>query len=149
MRIRYKAPSGPSTLEDIPETASVSDLLAAIRTATGYNDVTVKYGWPPRPLSATEDKDKGVKELGLHKESLIVASAETAAVGAYSQTTAPLSTQVLSEKFEGRADTGAGGGSGVVDQGVSVKIPDNGSELGESISSIVDRIPLSSWRTKC
>ncbi|KAH7018342.1 uncharacterized protein B0I36DRAFT_335798 [Microdochium trichocladiopsis] len=128
MRLRYKAPSGGGTLDISDDAATVGDLLTAIRAATGYVDVTVKYGWPPKALTA-EQSGESCLSLGLQRESLTVVPAEGASApvpSASVQTPNPAGTSTPSASAPGEAKKGGGG---VEDQGVSVKIPENGSEL--------------------
>ncbi|KXJ89334.1 hypothetical protein Micbo1qcDRAFT_165386 [Microdochium bolleyi] len=132
MRLRYKAPAGGGTLE-LDDTATVGDLLAAIRAATAYDDVTVKYGWPLKALSS-EQAGESCLSLGLQRESLTVVPAEGASNAAAAASSA--GAQGAGEGASGAQPPAAGrdapkkaGLGGVEDQGVSVKIPENGSEL--------------------
>ena len=70
MRLRYKAPSGGRTLE-LDDAATVSQLLEAIKQATGESEVTIKYGWPPQALSL-DQPDTSLQSLGLQRESLTI-----------------------------------------------------------------------------
>ncbi|KAI0127955.1 hypothetical protein BJ170DRAFT_683777 [Xylariales sp. AK1849] len=76
IKIRYKAPSGGGTL-DLDENATVGKLFDAIREKTDTSDVTIKYGWPPKALSADQGEES-VVSLNLHRESLTVVLPETA-----------------------------------------------------------------------
>jgi len=144
MKIRYKAPNGPGTL-DLPngDDATVEDLLDAIRAATGRDessDVTIKYGWPPKALTL-EQGDETCKSLGLQRESLTVVfpdsngGAATAkggdvpgkASGSAGSWAGP-DLGAAPGRESGDA-IGNGGMKTVADQGVSVKIPENNSEL--------------------
>ena len=49
MRTRLRAPGGASTLQ-LPDDATVSDLIAQIKEKTSLSNFDVKYGYPPRPL---------------------------------------------------------------------------------------------------
>ncbi|KAI4592483.1 ubiquitin-specific protease otu1 [Pestalotiopsis sp. 9143b] len=78
LKIRYRAPSGPGTL-DLASDATVAQLFDAIRQATNTARVAVKYGWPPRALDLDSQADASVASLNLHRESLTVVPTETAA----------------------------------------------------------------------
>ncbi|KAI1847690.1 hypothetical protein JX266_006185 [Neoarthrinium moseri] len=77
IKIRYKAPSGGGTL-DLDDTATVGQLFDALKEKTVSSDITIKYGWPPKALAA-DQVETSVVSLNLHRESLTVVPAETAA----------------------------------------------------------------------
>ncbi|KAJ1324334.1 ubiquitin thioesterase OTU1 [Microdochium nivale] len=125
MKLRYKAPAGGGTL-DLDDSATVGELLAAIRLATGHDDVTVKYGWPPRALSGAQQGAESCQSLGLQRESLTVVPAEGASMATAAAAPAASSAGAAAPSSSSNAPKKS---SGVEDQGVSVKIPENGSEL--------------------
>ena len=117
LRIRYKAPTGPGTVE-LPEDATVAQLFAALKEKTS-SDVTIKYGWPPKALSESEGIST-LKSLNLHRESLtvILPEAESApAPAAASDEPGPISLKKAEKKGPG-------------DQNVSVRMP-SGTYLGK------------------
>ncbi|KAK9789064.1 hypothetical protein SCARD494_09263 [Seiridium cardinale] len=87
LKIRYRAPSGPGTL-DLEDDATVKQLFDAIKEKTSSTDVTIKYGWPPKPLDA-ETFGASVVSLNLHRESLTVVPAEIAAPSPAPSTSQP------------------------------------------------------------
>ncbi|KAF3059567.1 putative ubiquitin thioesterase otu1 protein [Daldinia childiae] len=76
MKIRFKAPSGGGTLE-LDDASTVDQLLESIKSSTGFADVTVKYGWPPKPLTADQGQ-LSAQSLNLHRENLTVVPKEDA-----------------------------------------------------------------------
>ncbi|KAH9904579.1 OTU-domain-containing protein [Xylariomycetidae sp. FL2044] len=125
MRIRYRAPSGPSTLE-LHDTATVADLLDALKNATGYHDVTVKYGWPPRPIQP-DQAGLQVQSLSLHRENLTVEPTESAAAAAAPLAAAPTPSK---PSKPATATPTPSKGKNKQDKNFTVPIPETGSWLG-------------------
>jgi hypothetical protein len=66
---------------------TVSQFLQLIKDKTGYEEFTVKDGWPPRDLDLSNPEQRSLASLGLDGKSLMVQatailSAETAAKAA-------------------------------------------------------------------
>ncbi|KAI2602694.1 OTU-domain-containing protein [Hypoxylon sp. NC1633] len=128
MKIRYKAPSGGTTLE-LEDDATVSQLIESLKSSTGFADVTVKYGWPPKALSANQD-DVSLRSLGLQRENLTVVPIESAPT--------PVALAVEESQFiqQGPVETAlpdlqssVGKNGGIKDQSISVHMPETGSTL--------------------
>lgn len=77
LKIRYKAPTGPGTL-DLADDATVKQLFDAVKEKTATTDITIKYGWPPKSLEIGQ-YNASVVLLNLQRESLTIVPAETAA----------------------------------------------------------------------
>ncbi|KAI0122325.1 OTU-domain-containing protein [Daldinia grandis] len=136
MKIRFKAPSGGGTL-DLDDVSTVDQLLESIKSSTGFTDVTVKYGWPPKALSA-DQAQLSAQSLGLHRESLTVVPKEDASAAAAQNTPAipepavatttppaaalPSHQSSLPSKKKSK-------GQGIKDQNISVAMPETGSTL--------------------
>ncbi|KAI5925605.1 hypothetical protein F4810DRAFT_659258 [Camillea tinctor] len=118
MKLRYRSPSGGGTLE-LDDAATVSQLLAALRTSTGFTDVIVKYGWPPRALNGTDQASATLQSLGLQRESLTVVPDESAASVAETR-----AAENIADAYAREAAT-----KGVKDQNISVPLPENNSRL--------------------
>ncbi|KAI1207758.1 OTU-domain-containing protein [Annulohypoxylon truncatum] len=118
MKIRYRAPSGPGALE-LDDDATVNQLLEALKSSTGLDDLTVKYGWPPKALS-TDEGGVSLQSLGLHREMLTIAPLEKAS------TVAKEEPQAIIPDL----DSSEGKGRGVKDQQISVFMPESNSTLG-------------------
>ncbi|KAL0936709.1 ubiquitin thioesterase otu1 [Colletotrichum truncatum] len=88
MRARYKGPGGTGVVS-LGDDATVGQLFDEIKTQTGINDFTLKFGWPLQTLSL-EQKDANAKELGLNGQSFTIEPApsqrQTPATSAASQT---------------------------------------------------------------
>ncbi|KAI0599678.1 hypothetical protein F4775DRAFT_105480 [Biscogniauxia sp. FL1348] len=123
MKLRYKAPSGGGTVE-LGDAATVSQLLDALRASTGYTDVIVKYGWPPRALGA-DQAGATLQSLGLHRESLTVVPDES--TSAATAATAAAETRGAENVADAYARQAAP--KGVRDQNISVPMPENNSWL--------------------
>lgn len=72
MRARYKGPSGTGVLQ-LPDEATVQDVLDEIRSKTGISRFVLKYG-PPMAMKTIDPNDYKVaaRSLGLHGETLTV-----------------------------------------------------------------------------
>ncbi|KAI1501540.1 hypothetical protein F5X99DRAFT_382248 [Biscogniauxia marginata] len=115
MKIRYKAPSGGGTVE-LDDAATVAQLLDTLKSSTGFADVTVKYGWPPRALG-TDQGDTTLQSLGLQRESLTVVPVENA-LATESQVVENAATPPPRQPPKS-----------VKDQNISVPMPENNSSL--------------------
>ncbi|KAI1371896.1 OTU-domain-containing protein [Hypoxylon crocopeplum] len=121
MKIRYKAPSGGGALE-LADDATVSQLLNSLKSATGFADVTVKYGWPPQALGI-EQGTASLQSLGLQRENLTVVPVENASTsGTVAETSRPVHETGLQSSKESK-------GKGIKDQNISVYMPETGSTL--------------------
>ncbi|KAH8196043.1 hypothetical protein TruAng_009789 [Truncatella angustata] len=123
LKIRYRAPSGPGTL-DLDDDATVKQLFDAIKEKTSSSDVTIKYGWPPKALT-TEEAGASIVSLNLQRESLTVVLAEAAAPSpspapSLPQPSAPSAT-IGPEASLGQKD--------VKDGPVTVQMPQTGTYL--------------------
>ncbi|KAI1136325.1 OTU-domain-containing protein [Hypoxylon sp. FL0543] len=131
MKIRYRGPKGGGTLE-VPDDATIKDLLSKLEVETGCADVTVKYGWPPKALSTTEI-DVPLKSLGLDRESLTVVPQETqqkAGAEAAQATATPAPEAPVPAALPGVQSLSQGqGGQSIKDQNVTVFMPETGSSL--------------------
>ncbi|KAI0106315.1 OTU-domain-containing protein [Hypoxylon sp. NC0597] len=132
MRIRYRGPKGGGALE-FPDDATVQDLLSKLKDETGFADVTVKYGWPPKAISTTES-DVSLNSLGLDRESLTVVPGaqetqrQADAVQATS-TPATASAQAPSALPGVQSSSRDQGSRSIKDQNVSIFMPETGSSL--------------------
>ncbi|KAI1803557.1 OTU-domain-containing protein [Daldinia bambusicola] len=136
MRFRFKAPSGGGTVE-LGDGSTVHELVEAIKSATGLTDVTVKYGWPPKALTA-EQAELSAQSLGLHRENLTVVPVENGSTAA-SQTTQPTPEPATTTTTPAAALPGLESSSsgkqkstktkGIKDQNISVSMPETGSTL--------------------
>lgn len=72
MRARYKGPSGTGVLQ-LPDDATVQNVLDEIRTKTGISRFVLKYG-PPMAMKTIDLNDSNIPamSLGLHGETLTV-----------------------------------------------------------------------------
>ncbi|KAI1635803.1 hypothetical protein F4809DRAFT_427265 [Biscogniauxia mediterranea] len=123
MKLRYKAPSGGGTVELDDDAATVSQLLDALRASTGYTDVIVKYGWPPRALGA-DQASATLQSLGLHRESLTVVPDEsTSAAAAATAAAETRAAENVADAYARQAPRG------IRDQNISVPMPENNSRL--------------------
>ncbi|KAM0490673.1 hypothetical protein ACHAP8_011291 [Fusarium lateritium] len=77
MRARFKGPAGTGILE-LPDDATVEALFDEIRTKTGINKFSVRYGLPMamKSLEATQG-DQIARCLGLHGETLTIVPEES------------------------------------------------------------------------
>ncbi|KAK6953178.1 hypothetical protein Daesc_005478 [Daldinia eschscholtzii] len=135
MKIRYKAPSGGGALE-LDDAATVEQLLESIKSNTGFTDVTVKYGWPPKALTS-EESQLSAQYLGLHRENLTVIPVENASSSASQNaqslpepaaTTTP-SAAALPGLQSSLPDQQKSQTRGIKDQNISVPMPETGSTL--------------------
>ncbi|KAI8957202.1 OTU-domain-containing protein [Daldinia sp. FL1419] len=130
MRIRFKAPSGGGTLE-LDDAATVAQLLGSLRSSTGFADVTVKYGWPPKALTPDQAQLEA-QSLGLHRENLTVvpvgdsSSAQSPAPVPEPAATANPPAAALPGLQSGREKSQS---QGIKDQNISVAMPETGSTL--------------------
>ncbi|KAI0382608.1 OTU-domain-containing protein [Hypomontagnella monticulosa] len=122
MQIRFKGPKGAGMVE-IDDSATVNDLFAALKSDTG-GDVTVKYGYPPKPLGVDQGLDS-LQSLGLHRERLTVEPKESAAA-AVAEQPLPVHEPVATTPSP-VAPTGQF--QNVKDQNISVTMPETGSTL--------------------
>lgn len=138
MKIRFKAPSGGGTLE-LDDASTVDQLLESLKSSTGFADVTVKYGWPPRALTADQGQ-LSAQSLGLHRENLTVVPKEDASA-AVAQNTPPVPEPTATTTSPAAALPGLQSslrsqekskGQGIKDQNISVAMPETGSTLGKS-----------------
>ncbi|KAI1760905.1 OTU-domain-containing protein [Hypoxylon sp. FL1150] len=139
MQIRYKAPQGAGKVE-LHDTATVSQLLDALKTKTGLADVTVKYGWPPKALG-THQYDTSLQELGLQRESLTIAPAANAFADATTSAASIPAAERSGEASQKTTDqkesplcnpqstATAQDNMGIKDQNISVSMPETGSTL--------------------
>jgi len=139
MRTRYKAPNGTGVL-DLADDATVADVLAEIRIRTGFEVISLKYGWP---LKTIDEALAGVsaKDLGLSGESVTVVPAENEAVttghggGGGSATTATATaTGVPSKASAAIPSNRAPIPSTMAPEEVVVAIPEREGTLRESSS---------------
>ncbi|RYP15336.1 hypothetical protein DL765_005770 [Monosporascus sp. GIB2] len=123
MKLRYRAPSGGGTLE-LDDTATVGQLLESIKQATGLSEVTVKYGWPPRPLNV-DQADITLQALGLQRESFTVVPVENVSATA----PADASSAVPAASASGSVFPSSEPPKSIKDQNISVPMPETGSTL--------------------
>ncbi|KAI1469216.1 OTU-domain-containing protein [Daldinia caldariorum] len=146
MKIRFKAPSGAGSVE-VHDASTVKELVEAIKLATNYGDVTVKYGWPPKALTA-EQAELSAQSLGLHRENLTVVPVENDSTTS-SQNTQPTpeptttagtaaittTTTIPAAALPGLQTPSSGKEKsttttkGIKDQNISVPMPETGSTL--------------------
>ncbi|KAI2471170.1 OTU-domain-containing protein [Annulohypoxylon bovei var. microspora] len=131
MKIRYRAPSGGGTLE-LNDDAIVNQLLEALKSSTGLDNFTVKYGWPPKALG-TDENQVSLQSLGLHRENLTIVPAETASAAAEEPRptqpiTAAPAAPAAPNAFPGQGSS-EGKGQGIKDQQISVFMPETNSTL--------------------
>ena len=124
MRLRYKAPSGGRTLE-LDDAATVSQLLEAIKQATGESEVTIKYGWPPQALSL-DQPDTSLQSLGLQRESLTIIPAAKPSLDEIATPPAATGASAAGSALNSQPP------KSIKDQNISVSVPENGSRLGIS-----------------
>ncbi|KAI5460246.1 hypothetical protein BGZ63DRAFT_509537 [Mariannaea sp. PMI_226] len=76
MRARYKGPAGTGIIE-LPDSATVQELLNELQTRTGFVSFTVKYG-PPMAMKSLDLSLAGetARSVGLHGETLTIVPAE-------------------------------------------------------------------------
>jgi ubiquitin thioesterase OTU1 len=122
MKLRYKAPSGGGTL-DLDDAATVTQLLQAVKEATGFADVTVKYGWPPQALGSGQ-ADIPLVSLGLQRESLTIIPKEDAPATSTPAATTPHAASAPTFSAPPRPESPKGVGD------ISVPMPENSSTLG-------------------
>ncbi|KAI0879835.1 OTU-domain-containing protein [Annulohypoxylon maeteangense] len=115
MKVRYRTPSGPGSLE-LDDDANVIQLLEALKSTTGLENFSVKYGWPPKALG-TDESDVTVQSLGLHREVLTIAPLEKASAAPTVPDTSP------------NLEPSKGKGRGIKDQQISVFMPETNSTL--------------------
>ncbi|KAI1412674.1 OTU-domain-containing protein [Hypoxylon sp. FL1857] len=140
MKIRYRGPQGAGTVE-LPDDATVQDLISKFKDELGFTDVTVKYGWPLKAISAAQNNDS-LKSLGLDRENLTVAAgaqetqqqaeAEATSTPATASPPAPAAPApaLAPEALPGVQSSSQGQGSqGIKDQNISVFMPETGSSL--------------------
>ncbi|KAI0165058.1 OTU-domain-containing protein [Hypoxylon sp. FL1284] len=125
MQIRYKAPSGAGKVE-MDDGATVSQLIDALKSGTGLADVTVKYGWPPKALDVSQH-EASLQQLGLQRESLTIAPGPSATPA--SAADAPGSGQENTSNPGAPPTAAAQGGGALMDQNISVSMPETGSSL--------------------
>lgn len=91
MRARYKGPSGTGVLQ-LPDDATVQNVLDEIRTKTGISRFMLKHG-PPMAMKTIELKDSNISavSLGLHGETLTVVPEEASSDTAPANPIAPAS----------------------------------------------------------
>jgi hypothetical protein len=91
MRARYKGPSGTGVLQ-LPDDATVQNVLDEIRTKTGISRFVLKHG-PPMAMKTIELKDSNISavSLGLHGETLTVVPDEASPDTASANLIAPAS----------------------------------------------------------
>lgn len=72
MRARYKGPSGTGVLQ-LPDDATIQDVLDEIRTKSGISRFVLKYG-PPMAMKTINPSDYklAAASIGLHGETLTV-----------------------------------------------------------------------------
>lgn len=72
MRARYKGPAGTGVVE-VNDDASVQSLLDVIRSETGIQCFSIKYG-PPMAMKTLDysDLNQTARTLGLHGETLTI-----------------------------------------------------------------------------
>ena len=78
MRCRLRGPGGSSTL-NLPDDATVGELISHITEKTSITSFDVKYGYPPRPFPLDEsDKTLALSklEVSLDGEQLTISSRE-------------------------------------------------------------------------
>lgn len=82
MRARYKAPDGTGTIE-VPDSATVQDVLDELRARTGIASFTVKYG-PPMAMKTLDlgQVSEVARSVGLHGETLTIVPEEAPAAPA-------------------------------------------------------------------
>ncbi|KAI1442290.1 OTU-domain-containing protein [Annulohypoxylon stygium] len=125
MKIRYRGPSGMGNLE-LADDATVKQLLEALKPATGLDNLTVMYGWPPKTLGTTLGTDEGaasLQSLSLEREALTIVPLETAPAVAEEE---PQAAVPDSESSESEAKSK---GKGVRDQQITVFMPETNSTL--------------------
>ncbi|KAI1771594.1 OTU-domain-containing protein [Hypoxylon cercidicola] len=134
MQIRYKAPQGAGKVE-VDEGATVGQLLDALKASTGFADVTVKYGWPPKSLEVHQ-YETSLQELGIQRESLTIAPVASSSANASATSGAiPAAdgSREATQKRESLPGTQsmatAQAGAGIKDQNISVSMPETGSTL--------------------
>ncbi|KAI1090592.1 OTU-domain-containing protein [Rostrohypoxylon terebratum] len=127
MKVRYRAPSGAGNLE-LPDDATVKQLLEALQSATGLANFTIKYGWPPKTLD-TDESGASLRSLGLDREALTIATLETAPAVAQEEPQAIASDPASSELEPEPEPKGKGKGKGVRDQQIAVFMPETNSTL--------------------
>lgn len=125
LKIRYRAPSGPGTL-DLDDDATVRQLFNAVKEKTGSTSVAIKYGWPPQTLD-TERFDASVVSLNLQRESLTIVPSESAAA----PSPAPLPAQPPAPTVPISLDEGLEQ-KNINDGPVAVKVPGEDGFLGKS-----------------
>ncbi|KAI2777878.1 OTU-domain-containing protein [Daldinia loculata] len=128
MKIRFKAPSGGGTLE-LDDASTVDQLLESLKSSTGFADVTVKYGWPPRALTADQGQ-LSAQSLGLHRENLTVVPKEDASAAvAHNTPPVPEPAAALPGPQSSLRSQEKSKGQGIKDQNISVAMPETGSTL--------------------
>lgn len=80
MRARYKGPAGTGVVE-VNDDASVQSLLDEIRSKTGIERFSIKYG-PPMAMKTLDQchLNQTAKALGLHGETLTIVPDEARSV---------------------------------------------------------------------
>ncbi|KAL7619977.1 ubiquitin-specific protease otu1 [Parahypoxylon ruwenzoriense] len=128
MKVRYKAPSGGGSLE-LDDSATVGQLLESIKASTGYAEVMVKYGWPPKAL----DADQGyatLQSLGLQRESFTVVPVETSPPAVAAENPQPAQEAAAPVAFPGgRSPQTPKGTLDIADQNISVRMSETNSYL--------------------
>lgn len=76
MRARYKGPAGTGIIE-MPDSATVQDILDELRARTGIVSFTIKYG-PPMAMKTLDLGQAGetARSIGLHGETLTIVPEE-------------------------------------------------------------------------
>ncbi|KAL6400383.1 hypothetical protein AUP68_16086 [Ilyonectria robusta] len=76
MRARYKGPAGTGIIE-MPDSATVQDVLDELRARTGIVSFTIKYG-PPMAMKTLDLGQVGetARSIGLHGETLTIVPEE-------------------------------------------------------------------------
>lgn len=77
MKARYKSPSGTGVIE-LPDDATVSILLDELRSKSGIDNFSIKYGPPMdmRTLGPSQFQENA-RSLGLHGETLTIVPDES------------------------------------------------------------------------
>lgn len=113
---------------ELADDATVKQLLEALKPATGLDNLTVMYGWPPKTLGTTLGTDEGaasLQSLSLEREALTIVPLETAPAVAEEE---PQAAVPDSESSESEAKSK---GKGVRDQQITVFMPETNSTLGK------------------